>query len=809
MWLDFYLFTSAPESQVASTMLDGAFLCEDDEATFASPTPQTQVRGLAPDVGGSRVCTNFGNVPLRNYQRDLASLIVTVAAREGCVVNLPTGAGKTNIAVAVAFHELQAAANDGKKAAVVMVVPTRDLVTQQAEVFRKHLPRSIGVAYKLGKSVHVLMGENTEKHISSMVFVSTAAMYERNVMPSDPSWMCGSGLPPLDVTTTVFFDEVHHCNKDHPFATAAATIFAPARREASPTSRGLSPQSRPRIVGLSATLSYSTTDLTEVKELLSMMRCGYGVFSNYPNDPYFSKKRAFVFTAPMQLLEAEGFQCAGSAKAMTNEIEGTVAPSNAYKIDDMRSDKLWEDMTMRLVRVVGRSSLKEMLDREGGAGGGGAATLSEGIHPLVAATFALALSLEPLASSSLAARYKINDKYENALAIFKERREAFLQTVVDGEKASPAKRAKAILELRFVAIYMHCMQLLRLVTVTAQRELEAALRGFAMFVSTTAELAEDNSALETCLQEEVSTNPNLQRAEEAAARLKAAIEEELEGDNNLNKFSEVFQLLSGKCRPGILSIVFAESVPICCILSEYLNRRLHDEAISIRTDWYTSQSGVPYFNIPHRSPTAQKKAMEDFRKGETSILVGTTVLEEGIDVPRVQFTVHFTLPNNVVSHVQRKGRSRAADSESFVMDQSRVGSLASQEQLHNIHKDRVQCITLDPRASASSHSSLAAKTDEFDPVDHSFEKWLRSVEIGPGHTYTQVLNESSQKLKNSGRVSHTCVPVYEPNYRASVTVELRGFSIHRESTGKGKKAPLEQAAKEAVSDLKTFLSHRR
>ena len=333
-------------------MLDGAFLYEDDDATFAAPTPPTLERVLIPDVGGVR--TNFGNVPLRNYQRDVASLIVTVAAREGCVVNLPTGAGKTNVAAAVALHELLEAANVGKKAAVVMVVPTRDLVRQQAEVFRNHLPRSIGVAYKLGKSVHVL-GEETEEQesVSSMVFISTAAMYARHVMPTDVFWMCGSGLPPLDVTTTVFFDEVHHCNKEHPLATAAATIFAPARREASLTSREFSSRSRPRIVGLSATLSYSTNDLTEVKELMRMMRCGSGVFSNYPNDPYSRMTRAFVFTAPMQLLEAEGFQCAGSAKAMTNDIEGTVAPSNAYKIDDIRSDRLWEDMTARLVRVVG------------------------------------------------------------------------------------------------------------------------------------------------------------------------------------------------------------------------------------------------------------------------------------------------------------------------------------------------------------------------------------------------------------------------------------------------------------------------
>jgi endoribonuclease Dicer len=47
--------------------------------------------------------------------------------------------------------------------------------------------------------------------------------------------------------------------------------------------------------------------------------------------------------------------------------------------------------------------------------------------------------------------------------------------------------------------------------------------------------------------------------------------------------------------------------------------------------------------------------------------VGTSVLEEGIDVPKCNLVVHFNVPQVYRSYVQSKGRARAQDAYYILM----------------------------------------------------------------------------------------------------------------------------------------------
>jgi endoribonuclease Dicer len=46
---------------------------------------------------------------------------------------------------------------------------------------------------------------------------------------------------------------------------------------------------------------------------------------------------------------------------------------------------------------------------------------------------------------------------------------------------------------------------------------------------------------------------------------------------------------------------------------------------------------------------------------DCNLLVGTAVLEEGIDIPKCNLVIHFSVPQVCRSYVQSKGCSRAQD----------------------------------------------------------------------------------------------------------------------------------------------------
>ena len=123
----------------------------------------------------------------------------------------------------------------------------------------------------------------------------------------------------------------------------------------------------------------------------------------------------------------------------------------------------------------------------------------------------------------------------------------------------------------------------------------------------------------------------------------------------------------------LLGIIFVERRMTTFLLTKMLttlaenNRHL----ASLKCDYIVGHNDTKGFTTlrkeAHMKVKKQHEILEKFRKGKINLLIATSVVEEGIDVPRCNLVIRFDFPPNIRSFIQSKGRARAKPSKYILM----------------------------------------------------------------------------------------------------------------------------------------------
>ena len=121
----------------------------------------------------------------------------------------------------------------------------------------------------------------------------------------------------------------------------------------------------------------------------------------------------------------------------------------------------------------------------------------------------------------------------------------------------------------------------------------------------------------------------------------------------------------------LCGIVFVERRYTALVLSEQINTVAeHDPELSFVKSKFVIGQGtdVKVFHSNEAEMSfQQEEVLRQFRRYKFNLLIATSVVEEGLDIPECNVVCHFDFPKNFRSYVQSKGRARAKDSRYYML----------------------------------------------------------------------------------------------------------------------------------------------
>ena len=155
----------------------------------------------------------------------------------------------------------------------------------------------------------------------------------------------------------------------------------------------------------------------------------------------------------------------------------------------------------------------------------------------------------------------------------------------------------------------------------------------------------------------------------------------------------------------MLGIVFVERRMTALLLKRMLDLLTPSNSglAAIRCDYIVGHNAIKNFTSirreSHMNVKKQDEVLEKFRREKINLLIATSVVEEGIDVPRCNLVIRFDFPPNLRSYVQSKGRARAKPSKYILMieDEKEVKAMSDLCGYQIVEKElRTLCLDRNP-----------------------------------------------------------------------------------------------------------------
>ena len=81
-----------------------------------------------------------------------------------------------------------------------------------------------------------------------------------------------------------------------------------------------------------------------------------------------------------------------------------------------------------------------------------------------------------------------------------------------------------------------------------------------------------------------------------------------------------------------------------------------------------------FFN-PRQTLPNQLEQIDLFKKGDFNVLIATSIIQEGFDVPNCNFVISYSEPKTLLGMVQMRGRARKEGSKYYVLVSEKTVSL--------------------------------------------------------------------------------------------------------------------------------------
>ncbi|XP_034988499.2 interferon-induced helicase C domain-containing protein 1 [Zootoca vivipara] len=174
----------------------------------------------------------------------------------------------------------------------------------------------------------------------------------------------------------------------------------------------------------------------------------------------------------------------------------------------------------------------------------------------------------------------------------------------------------------------------------------------------------------------------------------------------------------------------------------------------------------------------QKEVIEKFRAGKVTLLIATTVAEEGLDIPECNIVIRYGLVTNEIAMMQARGRARA-DESTYVLVASGESGAVERESV-NMFRERMMHKAIG-RVQDMPREEYIRKIRDFQ-LQSKMEAKMKarkeqSKKCKENPSLIKFLCKNCTKLTCSGED----IQVIEDMHHVSVKTEFAGLYIKREN----------------------------